>query len=257
MTNSVPHKPLSEDTLVQTKAPDVVREMFHSISPTYDMLNHLLSLNIDKRWRRFVARQTINSTVADILDVCGGTGDMALSLAERINKLNQPARIVSSDFTAAMMQIGNRKFQKAAYGAANPVALVADTMGLPFRDHSFDLVTVAFGIRNVSDPLAGLKEMARVCRPGGTVAVLEFSKTRHALINGGFSLYFTRLLPLIGHAVTGTRAYSYLSKSVEKFPEGEEFGRLLSSATGGKVTMHRLSLGIATLYMSRKPASGK
>lgn len=243
-----PDKP--EDTWVDTKSPDTVREMFTSISPTYDALNHILSLNTDKRWRRALARETLAPDTRRILDVCGGTGDLSQTLAQSAAKLGAAPTIICSDFTPAMVAIARDKFQ--ATGGTSPLPLVADTTCLPFADAQFDLVTVAFGIRNVVDPAAGLAEMARVLRPGGAVAVLEFSRTRSWLINGGFNIYFRHILPAIGRIVTKSRAYHYLSKSVEKFPEGEEFCRMVSAATGSPTTAKRLSFGIATLYISRK-----
>ncbi len=241
------------DEWVASKSPEVVQEMFTSISPTYDLLNHLLSAGIDKRWRSTLAAKTIGADTRTILDVCGGTGDLSVSLASRAQELNLRPLIVCSDFTTAMTKIARLKFLKGSIKSLiSPAPLVADTTALPFADDSFDLVTVAFGIRNVVDPMLGLREMARVCKPGGQVAVLEFSKTRHASINKAFSLYFSRILPTIGRVVTGTRAYSYLSKSVAQFPEGAEFQVMLASATGTEATAQKLSFGIATIYISRK-----
>lgn len=245
--------PASEETLIQTKSPLKVRQMFSDISQTYDTMNHLLSMNIDKRWRTFVAREVVQSDTSRILDVCGGTGDLALALLDRANQLNATPMIVCSDFTANMMRISRDKFNKidpARYPV--PFPLLGDTMQLPFQDSTFDIVTVAFGIRNVANADSGLREMTRVCRPGGTIAVLEFSETRHPIINGAFKLYFRHILPAIGRFVTGTNAYSYLQKSVEKFPEGEAFASMLTEATGAPTHMKRLSFGIATLYTSRK-----
>lgn len=225
--------------------------MFTDISPTYDLLNHLLSLNIDKRWRRALARQTVSPSVGHILDVCGGTGDLALALAEEAHSQNIEPQIICSDFTPAMTAIADQKFASSKLGGKlRP--MVADTTALPFPPESFDLVVVGFGIRNVVDPVAGLMEMSRVCRRGGTVAVLEFSRTRNPLINGCFNFYFSRILPFIGRIVTGTRAYSYLSKSVASFPEGANFCNMMSHATGAPTLATKLSFGIATLYISQK-----
>lgn len=243
-----------EDNLVETKSPRMVQQMFGEISQTYDLLNHALSLNIDKRWRRVLARETIAQATNDVLDVCGGTGDLALELANRAEKLGAAPRIICSDFTPPMMQLGRQKFIQfcKAGHTVIPHPAVADTTCLPFHDNQFDVVSVAFGIRNVVNPAEGLAEMARVCRPGGVLAVLEFSETRHPFINWGFRIYFRRILPTIGRVVTGTRAYSYLSKSVQEFPEGEEFGAMLSATTHSPTRIVRLTMGIATLYLSRK-----
>lgn len=237
-----------EDHWVKSKSPEIVRDMFTNIAPTYDFLNHLLSLNIDKRWRNFTARRTLSTPgISKILDVCGGTGDMALALDRFARGNGQRPFIVSSDFTPAMMQIAKNKFASTSI-----VPSVADTTCLPFPSDSFDLVTVAFGIRNVNDTLSGLTEMARVCKPGGQIAVLEFSRTRSRLINGGFSLYFNHILPAIGKLVTKSRAYNYLSKSVDQFPEGHAFCHLMTSASGMPTTATPLSFGIATLYVTTK-----
>lgn len=252
---STPPSPTPEDHLVSTKSPEKVQQMFGEISGTYDFLNHLLSLNIDKRWRRRVARAVVTPATTAILDVCGGTGDLALTLRDRAAGVGATPRIICADFTAGMMKIGQQKFRALdarSQSVPAPTALIADTTCLPFEDHQFDAVTVAFGIRNVVDAQQGLNEMARVCRPGGVVAVLEFSETRHPLINAGFRFYFRNVLPAIGRLVSGSRAYSYLQKSVEKFPEGEAFARMLTAATGSPTEIQRLSMGIATLYISRK-----
>lgn len=249
-TQSPSEKP--ENQWVKSKSPAIVRGMFASISPTYDALNHAFSLNIDKRWRNTLSSVAISTIKPQmILDVCGGTGDLSISLQKTAARAGLNPLIICSDFTPEMLQIAQKKF--ATSHVKTPLLpAAADTTRLPFRDSQFDLVTVSFGIRNVVNPQAGLHEMARVCRPGGMVAVLEFSKTRNKAIDLGFAVYFTYILPFIGKAVTGTRAYSYLSKSVDQFPEGREFCEMLSKATGAPATARRLSFGIATLYTSTK-----
>lgn len=232
-----------------TKAPSEVRRMFDEISPTYDLLNHAFSMNIDKRWRTFTAKQLISSNVNHVLDCCAGTGDLALAMAAQAKKMNVKPVIIAGDFTPSMMRIAKGKFAVGNNNAV-PVPSVADTLNLPFQDSTFDVVTVAFGIRNVADLSRGLGEMVRVCRPGGRVAVLEFSQPRIPLLRAGFDFYFKTILPAIGSAVTGTRAYMYLSKSVAKFPDTAEFSELLGSISRGPVESHRLCFGIATLYIA-------
>ena len=240
-----------EDALVATKAPRDIRGMFHDISRTYDFLNHLLSLNTDRRWRRFVARRLVTPDVRDVLDVCSGTGDLALAIAEQAVRVGGAPRVVGSDFTPSMMAIARDKFVRAAArSAVTPRPSVGDTMRLPFPYARFDLVTVAFGIRNVSDTAAGLAEMVRVCRTGGRVAVLEFSQPRNALLRGAYNLYFFTVLPWVGRIISGSRAYTYLPKSVARFPDGDEFARMLGAAAGGGVERHPLTFGIATLYVA-------
>lgn len=240
-----------EDALVATKAPRDIRGMFHDISRTYDFLNHLLSLNTDRRWRRFVARRVVTPDVREVLDVCSGTGDLALAIADQAVRVGAAPRIVGSDFTPSMMAIARDKFGRAsARSAVTPLPSVGDTMRLPFPDARFDLVTVAFGIRNVSDTAAGLGEMARVCRTGGRVAVLEFSQPRNALMRRAYNLYFFTVLPWVGRLISGSRAYTYLPKSVARFPDGDGFARMLGAAAGGPVETHPLTFGIATLYVA-------
>ncbi len=240
---------LNEDALVQSKSPAEIRGMFRDISPSYDFLNHLLSGNTDRRWRRFVARQVVRADTRAILDVCSGTGDLALALARRARELGAEPLVVGSDFTPAMMRIGRDKFLAAA-GAAMPS--VGDTMRLPFPDCRFDVVTVAFGIRNVADPRAGLREMARVCRPGGTLAVLEFSHPANPLLRRLYYFYFFTVLPWVGRLISGSRAYTYLPKSVAKFPDRAEFSALLAEIAGGETKAFPLTFGIATLYVATR-----
>ncbi len=241
---------IGEERFVGTKRPSEIRGMFHDISPTYDFLNHLLSLNIDRRWRRFVARKVMTGNPARVLDVCAGTGDLAIELTNEARRCGFATKVTASDFTPSMMRRGKNKFEQMEGGDEIPRAMVADTMQLPFSTGSFDLATVAFGIRNVTDVSTGLAEMARVCRPGGRVAVLEFSQPRNRVIAWCYNRYFFGVLPWVGRLISGSRAYTYLPKSVAKFPDGDEFSRLLRQATGGEVTRHPLTFGIATLYIS-------
>lgn len=244
-----------EDDLVASKSPAGIRAMFHAIAPTYDFLNRLLSLGIDQRWRRRLARLTIGADTRRVLDVCSGTGDLALALADRARAAGVAAAVFACDFTPSMMSRGRDKFAASPHARSLPGTLVADTMRLPFPAGAFDAVTVAFGIRNVADYQTGLREMARVCRDGGRIVVLEFSRPRNRLFGAVYSFYFNRLLPRIGHAITGTRAYRYLPKSVARFPEGPEFAAAVAAATGGPVEIIPLTGGIATIYIGRK-ASG-
>lgn len=224
--------------------------MFDSISPTYDRLNHLLSFNIDKMWRRFAAKKLIRPEVRDVLDVCSGTGDLVLSFANRAKEVQSIPRFVSSDFTPSMTRLAKEKFEKRL-AAGTVVPLVGDTMRLPFQDFSFDLVSVAFGIRNVSDFRAGLAEMVRVCRDGGEVAVLEFSHPRNPLFAALFKFYFYEVLSRVGGAISGSRAYVYLAKSVSKFPDTDEFQKIMSEISRSQVQAHRLTFGVATLYIAK------
>ena len=238
-----------QDRLAVTKDPREIRRMFDAISPTYDLLNHLLSLNCDVRWRRFAAAKLVRPDVKSMLDVCAGTGDLALALQRRARELDAAPCILAADFSPAMIALARNKFRAATTGRA-PETLIADTLNLPFAADSFDLVTVAFGIRNVCDLAAGLGEMVRVCRDGGHVAVLEFSTVSNPLLRWLFNLYFLRVLSAIGRLVSGTHAYTYLPRSVQRFPPRGEFMAMLGQAAGGNIDRFPLSFGIAALYVA-------
>ena len=224
--------------------------MFAEIAPRYDLVNRMLSGGIDVWWRHVTVGRAPPPRSGAILDVCTGTGDLALAYAA---KAGPGVRIVASDFCRPMLDRGVEKSRKAGL----PVEWVeADAQELPFPTASFDLVTVAFGLRNIADTARGLAEMARVCKPGGTLAILEFSLPRNALIRNGYLWYFRRVLPFLGNAVARNRsdAYTYLNKSVEAFPAGEALATLIRAAGFDRVELVPLTLGIATLYVCRRGA---
>jgi len=217
--------------------------MFSSISPHYDFLNHLLSGNIDRLWRRKVARQLVNGQTCRVLDLCSGTGDLAFAFAKR---LNGHAQVVGADFSLDMLRIGARK---AARSGSHTVRFVeSDALRLPFPDATFDAVAVAFGLRNIVDWREGLAEMVRVVRPGGQVAVLEFSLPRHQPLRWLYLAYFTRLLPWIGNRVSGSTAYGYLTDSVLNWPAPEALSAMMREAGMRQVRHESLSGGIACLH---------
>jgi demethylmenaquinone methyltransferase/2-methoxy-6-polyprenyl-1,4-benzoquinol methylase len=219
--------------------------MFSGIAKRYDLLNHLLSGNVDKRWRRIVATRVRDklSGSARVLDVACGTGDLALTLFE-----NTGARVVGTDFCRPMLEI-------AADKTAQRVPLIeGDALALPFRDGSFEVATIAFGLRNLASVEGGLAELRRVLKPGGWVAVLEFSRPANAMLRPVFSLYFTKVLPLMGGLISGSRyAYSYLPASVQKFPDQEQLSLLMEQAGFDRVQFENLTGGIAALHMGRRP----
>lgn len=224
--------------------------MFGEIAGRYDFLNHLLSAGIDRRWRRRTAQLAPPREGGPVLDVCTGTGDLALAYwragGDRIE-------VVGADFCRPMLEIALSKVRRA--GAGDRIRLVeADAEKLPFENDRFEIVSVAFGLRNINDTDLGLREMARVCRPGGRVVVLEFSMPRNRIIRGVYERYFRRLLPLMGQALAKNRlgAYNYLPASVEEFPQDEALAQRFRGVGLKEVCYRRLTLGVATLYMGVK-----
>src|SRR5262249_33705286 len=214
-----------------------------------DLLNHLLSLNVDKAWRKRVTRM-VPVTTGPLLDLCTGTGDLAF---EYDRASNGRVRIVGIDFSAEMLTHAVAKSQRR--GSHLRIGFVqADAQRLPFADGAFEAVTVAFGLRNVTDTDRGLAEMARVTRPGGRVAVLEFSRPRHWFFARAFRAYFRYLLPLVGQLFSrsGEKAYDYLPASVMEFPDGEALAERMQAAGLRDVTYTPFTFGIATLYVGTK-----
>jgi len=228
-----------------------VAAMFAQISPRYDLLNHLLSLSVDRWWRRRTVRTAAPDGPAPILDVCSGTGDLAITYGRRGGS---PCPIVATDICHKMLVLAGAKFRRA--GLADRVrTVVADTQRLPFDNDLFQIVCVAFGLRNLADTDAGLAEMARVTRPGGRVAILEFSKPTNPLFRFIYYAYFRIVLPIVGQMIARNTygAYRYLPDSVMEFPDGQALVDRMRLAGLSDVQAHRLTFGIATLYVGSKP----
>jgi demethylmenaquinone methyltransferase/2-methoxy-6-polyprenyl-1,4-benzoquinol methylase len=227
------------------KTPDRIAGMFDAIAPRYDLLNRLLSAGIDRRWRATAIEALRLTGRETLLDVCAGTAEVAL-------QATSAARVVGVDFAGAMLSIGLEKVK--ASGETGRIVLVrGDAMRLPVRDGSVDAVSVAFGIRNVQRPEVACAEMARVLRRGGRVAILEFGVPSVPGISALYSLYFTRLLPLVGRIVSGhNAAYSYLPASVGTFPPPAAFLTTLRKAGFTDVSADPLTLGIVYLYTGTK-----
>lgn len=225
-----------------------VRGMFAEIAPRYDLVNRLLSGGIDVWWRHVTVSRAPPPRAGAMLDCCTGTGDLALAYAA---KAAPGVRIVASDFCRPMLDRGAEK--SAAAGRAVEW-IEADAMALPFETAEFDLVTVAFGLRNIADTARGLAEMARVLKPGGRLAILEFSLPTSRLVRGFYLWYFRRVLPWVGNTVApnASDAYTYLNKSVEEFPSGERLAALVRQAGFDKVEQVPLTFGIATLSIATR-----
>jgi demethylmenaquinone methyltransferase/2-methoxy-6-polyprenyl-1,4-benzoquinol methylase len=216
--------------------------MFGRIAPRYDLLNHLLSMNIDRYWRaRTVARVApiLAQPGARVLDVCCGTGDLTLAL----NSRSRSAQIFGSDFCHPMLEKANGK-------TANGRWFEADALQLPIDDASLDLVTVAFGFRNLANYRGGLLELGRILKPGGTLAILEFSTPANALLAGLYSFYSRAIVPALGGMLSGSKdAYTYLPESVRKFPDAEGLANQMRDAGFANVRFERMTAGIVALHL--------
>jgi len=225
-----------------------VRGMFGRIAGRYDLLNHLLSFNLDKRWRaRAVERvaEVLERPGARVLDMCCGTGDILLSLEAR-----RGSAVLGSDFCHPMLLEAQRKI--SARGMRSPL-FEADALGLPLREHSLDLITVAFGFRNLANYHSGLTELARVLKPGGILAILEFSKPPDRAFGALYGFFSTRVLPWIGGMVSGSReAYSYLPESIQKFPGAQELAEQMRGVGFKSVEFELLTFGAVALHVGRK-----
>lgn len=231
-----------------------VRGMFGRVAARYDLLNHLLSFNRDKRWRaRTVARvaDVLARQDARVLDLCCGTADVLLSLeARRRLSGDGGATVLGSDFCHPMLIEARRKI--AAARLRSPL-FEADALALPLAPESLDLITVAFGFRNLTNYRRGLSELERVLKPGGVLAVLEFSQPTNRLFAALYGFFSRRVLPWVGGMISGSReAYSYLPESIQKFPGAEDLARQMRDAGFSSVEFERLTFGAVALHLGRK-----
>ena len=226
-----------------------VREMFDNIAPTYDKLNHVLSMNVDKLWRRHALREIVDGSVQRILDVACGTGDSTVSIARAVA---EGSEVVGADISEGMMALVKGKAEKA--GVADRIKLqVADGEALPYGDGAFDRVTCAFGIRNFEHKEQGLKEFLRVLKPGGKAVILELSVPQNRLVRKVYDLYFTHLLPAVGGAVSGDKAaYRYLPASVHNFPAPKDFCRMMEDAGFTAVRCRSFTCGLCRLFVGER-----
>lgn len=275
----------NSQTVVVDKSGQKVRQMFAEIAPKYDLMNHLLSMNVDRWWRWRTVARLAPQAHWKVLDVCTGTGDLALALLKKMNKGSKASnmtvasyeggsaecfgrrifssaeaaqtdwdgvQVVASDFCRPMLEIGQQKAERQK--VANLQFVEADSLQLPFPSDQFDLVTVAFGLRNVSDTLGGLREMTRVIRRGGRVGVLEFTMPRVWPLSSLYRFYFLRVLPRVGQWFAKNRsdAYSYLPESVGQFPQYEQLAAMMNEAGLHDVKFYPMTMGLATLYVGTK-----
>lgn len=237
-------KPYNTD---QTKKEEV-REMFDNIAPKYDLLNHTLSMSIDRVWRRRVVGEVRRAKPGRILDVATGTGDLAIAMARRIRDV----QVLGVDLSEQMLAVARRKIE--ARGLDGRIALDrGDAERLAVADASVDVATVAFGVRNFGDLGAGLRELARTIKPGGKVVILEFSRPRNRVFRALYEFYSYKILPRIGGLVSrDKRAYEYLPASVGEFPAPEEFMAMMARAGFRNCRARSQSFGIAQIYIGER-----
>ena len=237
-------KPYNTD---QTKKEEV-REMFDNIAPKYDLLNHTLSMSIDRVWRRRVVGEVRRAKPGRILDVATGTGDLAIAMARRIRDV----QVLGVDLSEQMLAVARRKIE--ARGLDGRIVLDrGDAERLAVADASVDVATVAFGVRNFGDLGAGLRELARTIKPGGKVVILEFSRPRNRVFRALYEFYSYKILPHIGGLVSrDKRAYEYLPASVGEFPAPEEFMAMMARAGFRNCRARSQSFGIAQIYIGER-----
>ena len=226
-----------------------IQEMFDGIAPSYDRLNHLMSLNVDKLWRRYSLKEIVDGTAQEILDVACGTGDSTISIARAAGP---GSRIVGADISEGMMAL---VMEKAAHeGVHDRIRLkVADGENLPFPEGSFHRVTCAFGIRNFEHKEKGLQEFLRVLKPSGKAVILELSVPRNKTLRSLYDLYFLHILPRVGGKVSGNKAaYKYLPSSVHAFPSPEKFCSMMREAGFQEVRFRTFTFGLCRMFIGRK-----
>ncbi|MFH1449392.1 MAG: bifunctional demethylmenaquinone methyltransferase/2-methoxy-6-polyprenyl-1,4-benzoquinol methylase UbiE [bacterium] len=218
--------------------------LFSAIAPKYNLLNHLLSLNMDRRWRKTLVEWARVKPGEKILDVCTGTGDIALEFAKKV----LCKEIVAIDISEKMLLMAKQKGKKIKL-QKEIVFLLGDGLCLPFRDETFDIATISFGLRNLSNYQKGLAEMGRILKPGGRLLILEFSPPEETSFSTLYQLYLSKFVPLLGRIISGSEeAYTYLSSSIQGFLKEEEILKLMSSNQLKNLFSKKLTGGIVSLY---------
>ncbi len=237
----------------ESRAADAVQQMFNSIAPRYDLLNHVLSANIDRLWWRRTAnrfRPILADPNAAVLDICCGTGDLTMALLKHRPADARP--VLAADFAHAMLSRGAQKFAPTASGRSTAIAVEADALHLPVRSESLDLIVTSFGFRNLANYEAGLREFHRVLKPGGQLGILEFSEPG-GLIGKAYALYFHRILPVIGRIICGSNGpYKYLPASVGAFFRPPELLHLMRHSGYTDCDWQSYTFGIAGLYTATR-----
>jgi len=239
----------------EASAAQAVRQMFDAIAPRYDLLNHVLSANVDRLWWRRTARRfrpVLARPDAAVLDICCGTGDLTMALLRHRPRDARP--ILAADFARGMLRRGAKKFAAREPGEPHATPIEADALHLPLRSGSLDLIVTAFGFRNLANYEAGLKEFHRALKPGGQLGILEFSEPG-GLLGKAYAVYFRRVLPAIGRAICGKAgAYSYLPASVGNFPPPEQMLAMMRAAGYAQCAWQPYTFGIAGLYTAVRAA---
>lgn len=237
-------KPYSDSDLSKKEQ---VEQMFDNISGNYDLLNRILSMGIDIRWRKRVVKSVKKSNPSKVLDIATGTGDLAIQMAKATQ-----AKITGYDLSAGMLEVGKKKVTKE--NLDDRIEMIqGDAENMPFEDNSFDVITVSFGVRNFENLKKGLDEIYRVLKPGGKFIILEFSQPESFPMKQLYSFYSKHILPRIGKRISKDQsAYTYLPDSVKAFPYGEEMKNILKNSNFSKSSDKKLTFGIASIYESLK-----
>ena len=232
------------------KSPERVQDIFNTIAPRYDRLNHILSFGMDRRWKRKTMKRVKPQVEGDILDVCTGTADFAIAYA----KTSPDRHVFGVDFSAEMLEEGKKRVENQKL-QSRITLIEGDALALPFEDNRFSVVSVSYGIRNTSDANQALSEMVRVCVPGGTVAILEFSMPEKGFFAAIYRFYFRNILPRLGAIISGERlgAYRHLHDSVQDFPQGERLAGMMTNAGLVNIRQFPMTFGTVTLSLGQKP----